>query len=117
MHRTKLPWLRNTFIFYSKQKNPQNHLTDTKTTPSGYISSRTPLSCTSPSSKKTNNDDTLSLASSSNATAFTDTSGTGTEYSSTKTFDDEPTLHSSIRSVPLTMSFTQYETRISYIFQ
>ena len=87
--------------FCSKKKDTQKNLKDTKTASSGNVSSQTLPSYSSYASKKTNaNDDTASIASSSNATAVTDTSGTGTDVCSTKTFEDEPaTVNTSIRYI------------------
>ena len=87
--------------FYSKKKDTQNNLKDAKATSSGNVSSQTLPAYSSYTNKKANaNDDTASIASSSNATAVTDTSGTGTDVCSTKTFEDEPaTVTTSIRFV------------------
>ena len=84
---------------YSKKKDTQKNSKDTKATSSGNVSSRTLPAYSSYATKKTNaNDDTASIASSSNATAVTDTSGTGTDVCSTKTFEDEPaTVSKSLR--------------------
>ena len=86
---------------YSKKKDTQKNSKDKKATSSGNVSSQTLPAYSSYTSKKTNaNDDTASIASSSNATAVTDTSGTGTDVCSTKTFEDEPaTVKTSIRYV------------------
>ena len=87
--------------FYSKKKDTQKNSKDTKATSSGNVSSQTLPAYSSYATKKANaNDDTASIASSSNATAVTDTSGTGTDVCSTKTFEDEPaTVNTSIRFV------------------
>ena len=87
--------------FCSKKKDTQKNSKDTKTTSSGNVSSRTLPAYSSYATKKANaNDDTASIASSSNATAVTDTSGTGTDVCSTKTFEDEPAIvNTSIRCV------------------
>ena len=86
---------------YSKKKDTQKNLTDAKATSSGNVVSQTLPAYSSYTSKKANaNDDTASIASSSNATAVTDTSGTGTDVCSTKTFEDEPAIvNTSIRFV------------------
>ena len=86
---------------YSKKKDTQKNLKDAKGTSSGNVASQTLPAYSSYTSKKANaNDDTASIASSSNATAVTDTSGTGTDVCSTKTFEDEPaTVNTSIRFV------------------
>ena len=85
--------------FCSKKKDTQKNLKDKKATSSGNVSSQTLPAYSSYASKKANaNDDTASIASSSNATAVTDTSGTGTDVCSTKTFEDEPaTVNKSTR--------------------
>ena len=84
--------------FYSKKKDTQKNSKDTKATSSGNVSSQTLPAYSSYATKKANaNDDTASIASSSNATAVTDTSG-GTDVCSTKTFEDEPaTVNKSLR--------------------
>ena len=86
---------------YSKKKDIQKNLKDAKATSSGNVASQTLPAYSSYTSKKANaNDDTVSIASSSNATAVTDTSGTGTDVCSTKTFEDEPAIvNTSIRFV------------------
>ena len=92
------------YILYSKKKNdksktkPSNE--SSKTSALSSIPNRAlPQTSTLLSRKQTANDDTLSIASSSNATSVTDTSGTGTDVCSTKTFENEPTFHSSLRFV------------------
>ena len=85
--------------FSSKKTDNQKSSSDTKSTSLASVPSRALPSYTAPySSKKAANDDTLSIAS-SNATVITDASGTTSDVCSTKTFEEEPNLHSSLRFV------------------